>query len=352
MIIMKKGDLPKGLVKVESDFRELTKGYAGFSDGIPHLSSTSLDSMEECSLAFKFRREHKTFSIYLLLGVILHAILEDAARAFAFSEVNSKNVALFDKYKEEIIMSKMIDAFAQLDDGTMTINMDKLAPKLHEEILDRDLMVNVIKHVAAAFTLEKSLEIAVDNKEVAMVEAEVRGVIGKGSKIPWLGYVDSIKWEESTRTIFIDDYKTGWSPRSVNNWKTAVTPTRQFYIYRKLVEENIKELYPTVEHVVPRLMLITLTGFPLAKAMDKRNKGVTFKTLLKGTPIVEVYTKALSNTLNDAMYDNSIRLAELMLTHGVENTAASKFGCGFCDHANICPYNTAMNRLAEENIDE
>jgi len=357
MIILKKGDLPLHIAEAGKAFSEITSKYSGMQRGIEHLSASSIYDLAECSHKLSLRKQYRFYSIYAKLGQIFHGVLEQyGARKLYFMQ-NKIDAPVFtresfEKMKYAVTKNLVNDTRTAVLTGTELL--PTVADKIKDQIGDMDLFEKIAFHLAGFITMDLAEKAAIDGKFPIMQEAELRGILGKN--LPFLGFSDSIKVSTDLKTVYIDDYKTAWTSASVDTWKKIKVPTLQFWIYEKLVLENIKYFVPSIEKVVTRLVLITIDKADIKKALNKANKKTTLKDVLVSKPVITLYTKEFeSSPIVDAQYGAELDMARVMLDNNIAPVAKSKYGCGSCDYNTRCPYYTAVIEPpveTEEEVDE
>ena len=351
MIIVKKGDYPRHIEEAGKHLIDITHGFAGMEKGIDHLSPSSISNLEECANMLRLRNKYRFFSLYATLGNIFHSILEQYGARKSYFIQHKLHGPVYTEgdfaHMKAVVVDNFIDGIrTDLIIGKLIIS-PRIPAKIEHQIGDMDLIRSVAHHLVGFFTMELADEAAIGGLFPMLQESEVRGIIGRN--LPVLGFIDSIKLSDDLKTAYVDDYKTAWTPQSKKNWEAAVIPTRQFWIYKKLVEENIRDLIPTVENVVPRLLLLSMTGSFVSQAMSGKNKTMTLEGVLKSKPEYSLYVKEFeSQPLVDAQYENEIAMVEVMLENKIEIVARSKYGCGSCDYKQKCEYYRTINNIEDE----
>ena len=346
--------MPAHIEAARKRLSELTKGYAGREKGLDHLSPSSMNDLEECSHKMRLRSKYRFYSIYAKLGNIFHSIFElYGSRKLYFMQHDIPGPVFtqeaFDEMKDSVVTNMVNDTRTAVLTGKELLPTN-VPDKIKDQIGDMDLFEKIARHISKFVTMQLAEDAAIDGKHPIMQEVELRGVLGKN--LPFLGFGDSVKVSLDMHTVYVDDYKTTWTPASKAKWEKTIIPTRQFWIYDKLARENIKHFVPSMKHLVPRLVLVVIDKAMIKQAMSKTNKRTTLKDVLNSTPEISLYIKELpTSELVDAQYTAEIQLAEVMLENGIEPVAKSMYGCDSCSYNQECPYYSALHPTPEEEED-
>ena len=360
MIIGKKDSTPKKLDIRGKRFQDATKGYAGISEGIHHVSPSSIGALTECSHAFRLRREHRTVNLQTKLGSVVHAIMEDVAREFAFIDgvenITSAHRERYEEIKSQIINEAISDMFIGIELGKLEFNLDKIRPEIHDQVMDIELVTSLITHTANGLTLDTALETVQDGGSPIIVEAEVIGMV-EPADLLFYGRVDMVKGSEDTRIVYVDDYKSVWSSQSMSNWRAIAAskqPTFQFWLYKELIKNDIQKYVSfDVAAVIPRAIVISFPEINIAKVLRKGSR-TDLRMLVSHLDSMASQGKAievvidiipLPGTAMDGAFWARVHRAAGMLNNKLEVYAETKYGCNFCDYKKYCPL---MKKLEEE----
>lgn len=333
---------PASLEKISKKAMKENAGYAGREAGVHHLSPSSINSLFECSYSFKLRLEHRTFGLQATLGSLLHNVLEAVAKFPGGLKKSLAGKDWFEDLKNDVLTEVIGGAIADLTLGKVSIaaNVD---PVIAKEIRDGDLLYELGREVLRAMTEGKVNEILYGDSTPFLVEVEVAGIIG-GTSVPYMGKVDRFS-QTKDGTVFIDDYKSIWSPASLSGWKKTIEtriPPFQFWVYKELSKETIDQYSPEpVTNLVPRVIALVMPHLAIAKAMSKRSKDTLTTVLAKAkkvkNPELVVMIGELDSTYLDRKYMADVKRADEFIKHGLTVYANTKYGCDYCSYAEWCP---------------
>ena len=351
MIIFKKGDSTKEYEQEAARLKKRTQWLSPKGEGVDHLSASSVKELLECTNKFKYRSQFRFFNLYAILGNLVHSVLEQYGRVrkaqLLYGSEDEIDEDALTAMKQNAIESILLPALVDLKVGN-TLLSNRVPEDVRIEIYNKDLLVQIARHLLTPLTLTVAEEAAVNGMFPVFQEAELKVLLGDEKKLPFVGFGDSIKFDEETRIVYIDDYKNGWTPNTVRNWKELDVPKRQFWIYYKSVSENIDDIVGTHTAVVPRLILFAMSKTGLPEAMSAKKPG-TLSNILKKTPVLELIIRELKVTpVVEEKYSNEVRMAGLIIDNKIKVLDNGQYGCAFCDYRPYCDFAKAVDATKEE----